>query len=37
LSEENYNNLRMNCIKLGEKIKTGYFFKKAMNEAMKYV
>ena len=34
LSEENYKNLINNCIKLGEKIKKGYFFKKAVRKAM---
>jgi len=34
LGEEDYERLRRNCIKLGEKIKKGYFFKKAIRKAM---
>jgi len=34
LSEEDYRKLRRNCIELGEKIKNGYFFKKAVKKAI---
>ncbi len=37
LDEEGYKNLRINCIKLGGKIKNGYFFKKVVNKAIKGV
>lgn len=35
LTQPRYNKIRSNCLKLGEKIQNGYFFKKAVGEALK--
>lgn len=35
LTESEYNRVRNNCLKLGEKLQNGYFFKKAVGEALK--
>jgi len=37
LTESKYNRIRNNCLKLGEKIKDGYFFKKAVKIALKKI
>lgn len=34
LNEEEYNRMRYKCIELGEKVRQGYFFKKAVNSAL---
>ena len=34
LTEQEYNKIRNNCLKLGEKIRQGYFFKKAVSTAL---
>jgi len=34
ITKENYNGIRTNCLSLGKKIKTGYFFKKAIRKVI---
>ena len=35
VNSEEYDKIRENCLKLGEKIREGYFFKRAINNALK--